>query len=253
MNELLLILLFTFFSSFLSLFGGILLLLKEKWTIKVSSYFVNFAIGALLGVSFLDLLPEAFSKGATQTISIFIIAGMILFYLLEKSLIWHHHHRHYGEKEFHSFNYLVVLGDGIHNFFDGVAVATAFLVAFPLGIITSLAVFFHEVPQEIGNFSILLYGGWRRKKVLLYNVVVSLTAFIGAFVAYFAFSMIEKASSYVLAFVAGTFIYIASADLLPETKRELKLKKSLLQIAFLIFGVVVILITSIMTANLLGV
>ncbi len=235
--------------SLLSLLGGLFLIYRKKWARFISKYFINFAIGAMFGVVFLELLPEAVSQIHTvENVLVYSLAGIIVFYLLEKSLLWYHHHsiefiqhkKHPREEKIHPVGYLTILGDSIHNFLDGVMIAASFLVNFRLGIVTSLAVLFHELPCEIGNFCIMLHAGFRRSKVIMYNVVSQLTAVLGALFGVFYLPMFENLNAILLAFAAGGLIYIASADLLPETHREKSLWKSLLQIGLLILGIAVI-------------
>lgn len=229
---------FVILSSFLGLIGGFLLLWNKKLAYKISLYLVSFAVGALLGVSFLDLLPESFKSGNEEVLFLSTLIGILSFFFIENFLIWHHHHL--SKSEFHSFNYLILFGDSIHNFIDGVLLALAFSTSFPLGITSFLAVVFHEIPQEIGDFSILLYGKMKRGKIILYNITTALTSVIGALVAYFYLSGVQNLIGIVLAFIAGSFIYISTSDLIPETRKEIKKGRVTFQIILIILGIFVI-------------
>lgn len=217
---------------------GIFLFLKEKTIKKYLFYLVSFAAGSLLGAAFLDLLPEAFEGGFKETIPMFILIGILSFFVLEKFLYWHHHHA--GEKEVHVFNYLNIIGDGLHNFIDGALIAVSFLSSTQLGIVVTIAVIAHEIPQEIGDFAILIYGGWSKLKASLINFLTALTAVLGALFAFFYANFVDSLSIYIISFSIGGFIYIASTDLIPEIHKEKKLKKSIIQFVMLVLGVFVI-------------
>lgn len=236
--------------SMISLVGGILLLYKQSWAKFLSKYLISFAIGAMLAVAFLDLLPEAIESAKTGDVVIYTLIGMIIFYLGEKTLLWYHHHSlehilqhektHPIEEKIHPVGYLLTIGDSFHNFLDGVIIAASFLVDVKLGLITSIAVFFHEVPQEIGDFAIMLHAKMSRKKVFLYNFFAQLMAVLGALVGIRYLPLFHNFQPIMLAFAAGGFIYIASTDLLPETHRETKLKNSIIQIILLGLGIALI-------------
>lgn len=236
MAELLYILAFTLFGSLAGLGGGLLLLWKENLAKKASMYLVSFAAGVLLGASFLDLMPEALESSSGNMI--YVLLGIVVFYVAEKSLLWYHCHDK-NTCDIHTSSYLVVFGDIVHNFLDGVAIAVSFLVNVPLGITTSLAVFFHEIPQEMGDFSILLHGGMPRMKVLFYNFVSALFALAGATLTYMFSPIISPISTFFVAIVAGGFIYIATADLIPETHKSLG-EGTLKQVVALLLGILVI-------------
>lgn len=229
------ILLAVFIVSLISLLG-IFIFLKIKILNKVLFFLVSFAAGSLLGVAFLDLLPAALESGPKEGVMILILFGILSFFILEKFLYWHHHH--IGENV-HGFTYLTLIGDAIHNFLDGMVIAISFLNSTALGIVTTIAIIAHEIPQEIGEFAILIYGGFSKLKALTYNFLSALTAVVGALVAYF-FSSVQSLSAYVTAFAIGGFIYIASTDLIPEIHKEKGLGKSFLQFLLLVFGMLVI-------------
>ncbi len=167
---------------------------------------------------------------------------------MEKTLLWYHHHsiehiwhgKHPPEEKAHPVGYMIILGDALHNFTDGIAIAAGFLISFKLGLATSLAVLFHEIPAEIGIFAVLLHSKFSRLKTLLYSLAAQLTAVVGALVGLFYLPLFANSEALVLAFAAGGFIYIASADLLPETHKEKNLSKSLIQVGLLVLGILVI-------------
>ena len=235
MYTLLLALASTFLISLISLVGLFTLTLQTEVFDKILLILVGFASGSLLGGAFFHLIPEAAFSSMNDASFMAITIGIAVFFLLEKFL-WRHCH----EREkcpVHPFAYLNIIGDGIHNFIDGVIVAASFLTSVPLGITTSLAVVFHEIPQEIGDFAVLIYGGFTVKKALLYNLATAFTAMLGVLFT-FAFQSQLPATYYLLGFAAGGFIYIASTDLIPELHKERKPLNSSLQFVALILGLV---------------
>lgn len=222
------IILFTLIGSVFSLIGGVFLLIKEKKTLKYSHFLAAFAAGTLLGTVFFDLLPEAVHEsenlkelGIEVNIFLFTLLGLLGFFLLERFIHWFHHHQHEYEAEpVKPTVPLIIIGDSVHNFIDGVVIAATFLVSIPLGIITTLAVAAHEIPQEIGDFGILLHKGLGRKKVILVNLLSALTAIIGALITFWIGESVEPSLPILLAITAGFFIYIAASDLIPEIHHE---------------------------------
>ncbi len=264
MNLLLLIIIFTAVGGVLSVMAAaVFLLLSEQRRAKVLPHGISFAIGALLAVAFWGLIPEAFSETKPeqfQSLSGTILAGVLGFFVLEKLLIWRHCHSgdceaHGNEDEYehghghtHSHSQgiaksagaLIILGDGIHNFVDGVLIAAAFLTDVQLGIVTSLAVAAHEIPQEVGDFAILLHSGYSRSKALFYNILASLTTVLGGVLAYFSLADLHESLPYFLVLAASSFIYIAVADLIPSLHKKTDMKTSLQQIALIAMGVLLI-------------
>lgn len=215
MNTFLYILLFSFIGSVVSLIGGILLLLKKQFALKISHFLAAFAAGTLLGTAFFDLLPEAQEAGGDNVnIFLWVLVGILGFFLLERFI--HHHDQGIHPEDKKSVVPLIVIGDTVHNFIDGVAMAGAFLISIPLGIVTSLAVATHEIPQEIGDFGLMLHKGVAGKRVLLINFLSALTALAGAILTYLARDSIEGLLPVVLSLTSGFFIYIAVANLIPE-------------------------------------
>ncbi len=242
------ILLFTFIGSIGALIGGFILLSKEKFALKISHYLASFAAGVLLGAAFLDLLPEALHEGEERGVNIFLwtLVGIILFFLVERTIHWFHHHEEHHEhhKETKTTIPLIIIGDTLHNFIDGVVIAATFMISIPLGITTSLAVFAHEVPQEIGDFGLLLHKGLKRKKIILVNLISAASAFLGAGIAYVSGNILGDYIPIFLAITAGLFIYIASSDLIPEIHYEKRKKAAIIESILLILGIVVILIST---------
>ena len=266
MNVLLFIILFTALGGVLSVFAAsVFLWLPEALRQKVLPHGISFAIGALLTGAFCGLIPHAFEEvpvAEMENLSATILIGILLFFVLEKLFIWRHCHSHaceaHGEEahEHHGHSHshghspsnrraagvFIILGDGIHNFVDGVLIAAAFLTDIQLGIVTSLAVAAHEIPQEVGDFAILLHSGYSRSKALLYNVLASLGTVLGGVLAYFSLGDFHHILPYLLTLAASSFIYIAVADLIPSLHQKTDIKTSLQQIGFILAGVVLILV-----------
>ena len=255
MNLLILIIIFTAIGGLLSVMAAaVFLLLKDHHRNAVLPHGISFAIGALLAVAFWGLIPEAFEKVKPdhfQTLSATILAGILGFFVLEKLLIWRHchhgsceahgdEHAGLGHSNMKSAGTLIILGDSIHNFVDGVLIAAAFLTDVQLGIVTSLAVAAHEIPQEVGDFAILLDSGYSRSKALFYNVLASLTTVLGGILAYFSLEDLHDSLPYFLALAASSFIYIAVADLIPSLHTKTDMKTSLQQIVLIAAGVLLI-------------
>ncbi|MEX2027899.1 MAG: ZIP family metal transporter [Candidatus Curtissbacteria bacterium] len=240
MPTLVYILIFSFIGSVVSLTGGLLLLAREKLANKISHLLASFAAGALLGTAFFDLLPEALHEsGEEANILLWTLLGLLAFFLLERFVYWfHHHHEHPSATK--PTVPLIMVGDTIHNFIDGVVIAATFMVSIPLGIVTTFAVAAHEIPQEIGDFGVLLHGGLARKKVLIFNLVSSLAAILGAVGTYFLGDAIEGLLPTFLAVTAGFFIYIASSDLIPEIHSENRRGFAFYESLLLILGVAVV-------------
>ena len=239
MNVLLWILAFTALSSAISLIGVFFLSIRRSILTRFMSSLVSFAAGALMAAAFLELLPEALEMADNNVLVLsYALVGVLVFFVIEQFLLWSH--CHHGKCEVHSFSYLILLGNSVHNFVYGVIIAASFLVSIPAGITTSLAIIFHEIPQEVGDFSVLLFGGLSRKRALVYNFLSALTAFAGAILAYYFRDVVALSNQYLLAFAAGGFIYIASADLLPELHKERVPVRSLAQFMSLLVGVLLI-------------
>lgn len=232
------ILFFTFLGSIVSLLGGVMLLLKEKFAIKISHFLAAFAAGTLLGTAFFDLLPESLEGGGEIDIFWWTLIGILAFFLLERFI--HHHH---DDPENKNMVPLIVVGDSIHNFVDGMAIAATFLISIPLGIVTSFAVAAHEIPQEIADFGLMLHKGVKRSKVLKINFLSALFAMAGALLTYLAKDALEGLLPIFLSLTAGFFIYIAASDLIPEIHHEDKRVIALTETLLLLLGVLTIWLT----------
>lgn len=228
--------------SALSFVGALSLAVSIPRLKKIVIFLVSLSAGTLLGGAVLHLLPEAIEDhGSTLQIWYYFLAGIIIFFILEKIIYWRHCHIQTSGEHPHSLGLMNLIGDGLHNFIDGAVIAGAFLVNNQLGIITSIAVIAHEIPQEIGDFGVLIHAGYSRAKALFFNFLTALTAVLGAGFALLIGSQIENFAAIVLPFTAGGFIYIATADLIPELKKDNQLLKSLGQLGSILFGVWIML------------
>jgi zinc and cadmium transporter len=223
----------TLFSGVLGLSGGVILLLSKKFAEKISMVLVSFAAGSLLAAAFFDLMPETFKEAGASMLP-FVLLGLCIFYLLEKFVIWHHCHDAHCEHK--KLTYSVIIGDSLHNFIDGALIASTFLINVQLGVLTTAAVLIHEIPQEIGDFGILLNTKMKRSKIFFYNFVSALVSVLGAILTFFFLEYIQAFVPYVAAIAAGGFIYIATADLIPETHKEPTHLKTVLHTAVFFAG-----------------
>jgi zinc and cadmium transporter len=235
-------LLSTLVVSLVSLVGLFSLSIKEEFIKKYISLFVSLAVGALLGDAFIHLIPESFEELANGTnIGLLVIAGLFLFFILEKILHWHHHNDDTAEHHTQPVGKLILFSDGVHNFIDGVVIGVSFLTSVPVGIATTIAVIIHELPQEIGDFAVLLHAGYTRSRALWLNFLSALIAVLGTLVAFMLGGAGESFTIWILPVAAGGFIYIASTDLIPELHKTKVLKHSLLQFVALALGIVLML------------
>ncbi|HLF17394.1 MAG TPA: ZIP family metal transporter [Candidatus Omnitrophota bacterium] len=225
----------------ISLVGVFTLSLKPERLNKFLLYMVSFAVGALFGDAFLHLLPETFEEiGFNPTTSFLILLGIILFFILEKFLRWQHCHVLTSHDHEHPVATLNLIGDGVHNMLDGMIIASSFMVSPTIGFATTLAVIFHEIPQEIGDFGVLVHSGFSIRKALWCNFISALAAFVGAFLVFIVGPQIENLSVYVLPVTAGGFLYIAGSDLIPELHRhDVRLAASFGQLASILGGIAV--------------
>jgi len=203
--------------------------------------FVSFAVGALLGAVFLDILPHIFEEAKEPgRAAAFILGGILAFFVLEKLLLWRHHH--HGEEGVHEHDHgrsgwMIVVGDSFHNFTDGVIIASAFLADVKLGVVTSLAIIAHEIPSEIGDFLVLLHSGFDRRRALLWNFISGMASVAGALLAYFALSSVKEWLTEILAFATASMIYVAVADLIPGLHKRTAIRETLVQVIFIALGV----------------
>jgi zinc and cadmium transporter len=233
----------TFLIALCAFVGIFALALKEKILNKILLVLVSLSAGALMGGAFLHLIPEAVEKAEEANIDVFIVVlvGFILFFVIEKVLHWRHCHK--GKCDVHTFSYMNLIGDSIHNFIDGLIISASFISSIGLGFSTFVAIAAHEIPQEIGDFGVLIYGGFEKKKAIILNFVVALTVVFGGVVGYFISKSVDSAVVFLLPFAAGGFIYIAATDLVPEIKKELNMKKYMLTLLVFILGILIMWIT----------
>lgn len=232
------ILLITIINGLLAFSGIFTFFLKEKYFNKILLILVAFTTGTLLGGSFFHFLPEAFENLSIITTAILLIIGFFGFMLIEKYLHWRHCHK---EKcEVHPVSYLILYGDSIHNFIDGLIIASSFIISIPFGILTSMLIMAHEFPQELGDFAVLVYGGFTKNKALLFNFFAQLTSILGGIIGFYFFA-VNKYEVYILPFAAGGFIYIALMDLIPQLFKEKRMIKIIINIIAIIMGILLLL------------
>jgi len=223
----------TFIVSLISFIGIFTLAFKPKLLKKILLWLVALSAGALIGGAFLHLIPEAVNELGADVVAFPIIIGFSLFFLLERFLHWHHCHE--GHCDVHIFTYMSLVGDAVHNFIDGLLIMGSFLINTHLGIVTTLAVIAHEIPQELGDFGVLIYGGFSRTKALTYNFLTACTAILGALFGYLLSTVSQTFIPWLLPVAAGGFLYIGASDLIPELHKEPDTKKAFL--SFVFFGV----------------
>lgn len=228
--------------SLVSLVGAFFLSVREEFIRKYTFLFVSLAVGALLGDAFIHLIPEAFETLPDPlVVSLLIITGIVAFFVLEKFMHWHHHGDDAHEDAIHPVGKLVLISDGIHNFIDGIIIGISFLVSVPIGIATTFAIILHEIPQEIGDFAVLLHAGYTRKRALWLNFISALTALSGTLLAFVLGEFGERFTAWILPLAAGGFIYIAVADLIPELHKTKKISHSFSQLLAVVFGVILMI------------
>ena len=227
-----------FLVSLISLIGAISLALTGERLNKILFFLVGFAVGALFGDAFIHLLPESFERlGAGVTTSLLVILGIFAFFVLEKFIHWRHCHVLPSSQHKHPMVTMNLIGDGIHNLIDGILIAASYMVSIPIGITTTVAVILHEIPQEIGDFGVLVHGGLSIRKALVYNFLTGLIAAAGALIPLILGKGSEHMTCYFLPITAGGFIYIAGSDLIPELKHDARLKTSVGQFIAILLGV----------------
>lgn len=245
------IIIFCLLGGLLSVLAAALfLVLSEPLRNHVLPHLVSFATGTLLGAAFLGLLPHALGTVAGNDVHIIpmtVLLGLLGFFLLEKMVLWRHCHADHCEvhapdqkSREHSTGAMILVGDGLHNFLDGILIAAAFLTDIHLGVVTSVAVAAHEIPQEVGDFAVLLHSGFSRKRAFLYNILTSLTTVVGGVLAWFALQYVEAVLPFVLAIAASSFIYIAVADLIPTLHQRVEGSATLQQIVLIVAGILLI-------------
>lgn len=232
------VLLSSFFVSLVSIIG-ILTVFSKRWhKPEYAAGLVSFAAGVMLSAAFFDILPEALELNPEPSLFMAIFAGLLLFFFLERFVLWfHHHHDSHGAKP---SVFLILIGDTIHNLIDGISIAAAFLASPAIGVTTTLAIAAHEIPQELADFSVLTAGGMSKKKAILWNFLSGLTSLLGAVVGYYFLSQVEDYLWLFLAFAGGMFLYIASSDLIPELHQDFKRDRRWQQTYPFILGIVLI-------------
>lgn len=230
--------------SLISLIGIFGLLLKEKFLEKILLLLIGFSAGGLIGGAFLHLLPEALEESSSNTVFLYTILGFIFFFILERYFHWRHCHE--GRCDIHAFTYLNLIGDGIHNFTDGLVIGASFVVNINFGLVTTLVIIFHEIPQEIGDFAVLVYGGFSKFKALTFNFISALTCILGTIIGYYLSAGSARFSALLLPLVAGGFIYIAGCDLVPELHKDPGLKRATFSLLAFICGILFILLARLM-------
>lgn len=224
--------------SLVSLVGVFFLSLKDDVLKKYINFFISLAIGALLGDAFIHIIPEAFeSKLGVNTSSVLIIVGILLFFVIEKFIHWHHHGEDKEKDHIHPVGKLILFTDGFHNMIDGIIIGASFLVSIPMGIATTIAVILHEIPQEIGDFAVLIHSGYTKSRALLWNFISALASVLGLVIVFILGNKIDNSILFFIPIAAGGFIYIAVADLIPELHKTKKIKHSIIQIGIIMLGV----------------
>jgi len=239
--------------SLLSFVGVFAISADEKKLDSFLLVLVSFAAGSILGAAYFELLPEAMELVEGSISLVYITLGFVAFFFLERSIYWYHGHGHtrgaekkveitgdVGKASVKNFVYLNLMGDAIHNFTDGVVIATSFIIGFPVGLVTTVAAVFHEIPQEIGDFAVLVYGGLKKSLALGLNFFSALMAVAGSVFAYLFSIYSEGFRGFMIAFAAGGFIYLAASELIPELQEEKNLSKSILQFVLFTLGIILI-------------
>ena len=235
MLTLLMIILGTFVITLCVWVAVLFIFLKKEILSKITMFLVALSAGALMGGAFLHLMPEASEQIKPNILFGIFLISFVVFFLIEKLLHWRHCHK--ADCTIHTFGHMNLIGDSIHNFIDGLIIASTFMVDFNLGMATTLAVAIHEIPQEIGDYGVLIHAGFNNKKALILNYLVALTVVLGGIVGYFSFSHLNNILPYLLPFAAGGFVYIAASDLMPEIRKETNIKKSIGTFFIFILGI----------------
>lgn len=236
MTTLLSIILSTFFITLCVWVAVFFIFFKKESLDKITVFLVSLSAGALMGGAFLHLLPEASLYIKIDLLFGIFLISFICFFLIEKLLHWRHCHKE--NCAIHTFGYMNLFGDSVHNLIDGLIIASTFMISPSLGIVTTLAIAMHEIPQEIGDYGVLIYAGFTKKKALLLNYLVASTVVLGGIVGYFSFHYLENILPYLLPFAAGGFVYISASDLIPEIRKESNVKKSMLSVLVFIIGII---------------
>ncbi len=241
------ILISTSIISSLAFVGALTLFLKEKILDKILLILVAFSAGSLLGGAFLHLIPEAVEGGVPlMSLFLWLIAGFCLFFVLEQFIRWHHCPQGKCAEKPAPFSFLILVSDAVHNLIDGLVIAGSFAVSAPIGMVTVLAVALHEIPQEIGDFGVLVYGGFKKTKALVLNFLSAVTVVLGGIIGFFLSGKIGESIIFLLPFAAGSFIYISASDLIPEIKHKENIRKSLIHFSVFLAGIGVMILIKIL-------
>lgn len=229
-----------FLVGLISLGGAAFLFFKEKNLKNLLIHFVGFSTGAIFGDVFIHIFPQiAKETGFTFIISLFVLGGIILGFLTEKIICWRHCHVPVSTTHVHTFAVMNIVGDVVHNLIDGMIIGASYLTGISVGLATTFAVVFHEIPHELGNFGVLLHGGFTKQKAFVYNFATAMVAVVGTIGVLIFGSFLQNAAIYLTALAAGNFIYIAGSDLIPELHKDESPKSGLVQLVFLLLGIFV--------------
>ncbi|MFH1649109.1 MAG: ZIP family metal transporter [Candidatus Woesearchaeota archaeon] len=224
--------------SLVSFIGALFLAMNPETLKKMVLFLVSFATGAILGDVFIHLLPETMKAcGQVAQASYLILAGLLVFFVVEKFIHWRHCHIPTSKQHPHSFAIMNLVGDGFHNLLDGAIIAGAYIASFQAGLATTVAVLLHEIPQEIGDFAVLIHGGYTRRKALFFNFLSAITSVVGAIITLLISNAIPSIEQYVLPFAMGGLLYIAGSDLIPELHRDTGVRNGIIQLIGLIVGI----------------
>lgn len=220
--------------------SGSLLLLNNKWLDKVSGYMLYLAGGTLLGAALLGLIPEAAESLPIDEVLIWVLIGILFFFILEKFILWRMCNDENCERQVHAAGPMIIIGDAVHNAIDGVVIAASFLTSVELGIFVTISVVLHEIPQELGDFGILIKSGYTRKKAMFYNMLSGTSSLVFGIATYFVLDLMQGFIPYALAIAAASFLYVSLADLIPVMHQETRPKQSVIQFLLILVGVAII-------------
>jgi zinc and cadmium transporter len=225
--------------SLISLIGLFTISMSQRRLRSLIPLFVSFSVGGLLGDALLHLLPEAIAINSGVNLSLFILLGIITSFVIEKFVQWRHCHVPTSKEHPHPFAIMNLIGDAVHNFIDGLIIGASYLTSLGIGITTTLAIVFHEIPQEIGDFGVLMHGGFKRNRAIFLNFVTALSAIAGTVVSLLVGSYVQGIQNLLIPFALGSFVYIASSDLIPELHKETKPSKSAVQLLMMTLGIAI--------------
>jgi zinc and cadmium transporter len=237
LENILLVLFSTILISLISLIGLVAISFNKDFIKKILLILVSFAAGSMLGASFFDTLPEAFEIFGKSTF-FYALFGILIFFILERYIHWHHCHQTHAEIQ--PYTYLNLIGDGVHNFIDGTIIAASFLTNLQVGIISTMAIALHEIPQEIGDFGILVKGGFKPIKALFYNLLSALLCVIGGLITIFFANSFQYITPILLSIASGGFIYLSLVDIVPDLHKETNMKRIIIESFFLFMGILII-------------